>query len=177
MSNIKSKGSESLIFIDESGANLQMHPLYGRALGKERAVLTAPHHPGNQITMIGAISQHKIEASMYGKWAANTEIFTHFITHYLAPILTPCHTVIMDNVQFHKSKSVHHEIVKTGAALLFFPPYSPELNPIEEMWSKIKSILRKLQARTMRAFKKAIKVAFNSVNATDLIGWFKNAGY
>ena len=70
---------------------------------------------------------------MYGNWAANTEIFIHFITHYLAPVLKPHHTVIMDNVQFHKSIAVHEEIIKTGASLLYQPPYSTELNPIEEM--------------------------------------------
>lgn len=102
-----------------------MHPLYGRSFGKQRAVISAPHHPGNQITMIAAISQQKIEASMYGSWAANTEIFIHFIKHYLAPVLKPYHTVIMDNVQFHKSLSVHEEIIKTGANLLYQPPYSP----------------------------------------------------
>ena len=105
-----------------------MNPLYGRSYGKERAVLSAPHHPGNQITMIGAI-----EASMYGHWAVNTKIFIHFISHYLAPVLKPHHKVIMDNVQFHKSIAVHEEVIKKGVSLLYQPPYSTELNSIEEM--------------------------------------------
>lgn len=78
---------------------------------------------------------------MYGNWAENTEIFIHFMAHYLAPFLKPHHTVIMDKVQFHKSMAEHEEIIKMGASLLYKPPYSPELNPIEKMWSKIKNPL------------------------------------
>ena len=154
-----------------------MSPIYGRAFGKDRAVMSAPYLHGNQITMISAISLDKIEASMYGQWAANTEIFGFFIEHYLAPVLTPKHTVVMDNVPFHKSTVIQNAIRETGANILFLPPYSPEFNPIEEMWSKLKCLLRKLQARTMITFKSAIKKAYDSISQSDLLGWFKHAGY
>lgn len=168
---------QDLIFIDESGAHLQMSPRYGRAYGSERAVMSSPYQRGNQLTMIGAISIEKIEAAMYGEWAANNEIFTHFIENDLCPILNSKQVVIMDNVAFHKSEKVVELISSVGAKCLFLPPYHPELNPIEEMWSKIKIILRKKSARTLDTFQKAIRFAFDSISSSDLSGWFKHAGY
>ena len=154
-----------------------MAPIYGRSMSGERAVISKPNKYGNKITMISGISVEKIEASIYGKWSANSEIFTQFIIQCLCPVLKPRHVVIIDNVRFHKTPEVARLIHNTGAKLIYLPPYSPELNPIEEMWSKIKHILRKLSARTINKFKKAIKRAFNAVTKKDLIGWFKHAGY
>jgi transposase len=119
-----------------------MAPRYGRAYGSEPAVSYAPYNKGNKITMIGAISITRVEAAMYGEWSANGEIFLHFLEHYLCPNLKPHHVVVMDNVGFHKISGVKNLIDKTGAKLVYQPPYSPELNPIEEMWSKIKGSLR-----------------------------------
>ncbi len=177
MSAIKDVRVKDLIFIDESGAHLQMSPRYGRAYGKERAIVKAPYKRGNQMTMIVAISIKKVEAALYGEWNANTEIFSTFIEEHLCPLLKKRHVVVMDNVGFHKSEKVISQIEATGAKCLYLPPYHPELNPIEEMWSKVKSILRKLSARNLEDFKKAIKVAFESVVDRDLLGWFQHAGY
>jgi len=154
-----------------------MVPRYGRAYGSTRATISAPYQRGNQLTMIGAISVEKVEAAMYGQWAANGDIFTTFIEDSLCPILTKEHVVVMDNVGFHKSEKVIELINSVGAQCVFLPPYHPELNPIEEMWSKIKSILRKQSARTLSTFKKAIRFAFESICDTDLLGWFQHAGY
>lgn len=154
-----------------------MVPRYGRAYGKNRALMMAPYQHGNQMTMIGAISIKKIEAAMYGQWAANGEIFLTFIEKCLCPVLRPEHVVVMDNVGFHKTQGVEELIKSAGAKLIYLPPYSSELNPIEEMWSKIKGILRKLSARTIETFQKSIKVAYESVNQSDLMGWFRHAGY
>lgn len=154
-----------------------MAPRYGRAYGKERAMLMAPYQHGNQMTMISAISVEKIEAAMYGQWAANGEIFLTFLEKCLCPVLKPGHVVVMDNVGFHKVAGVDEIIKSTGAELIYLPPYSPELNPIEEMWSKIKGRLRKLSARTVDTFQNAIKFAYESINQFDLKGWFRHAGY
>jgi transposase len=154
-----------------------MAPRYGRAYGSNRATVIAPYQRGNQITMIGAISLEKVEAALYGEWSANGEIFMTFIEEHLCPILRKRHVVVMDNVGFHKSEKVIALIEETGAKCIYLPPYHPELNPIEEMWSKIKTILRKLSARSLNAFKRAIKVAFESVGASDLWGWFQHSGY
>lgn len=154
-----------------------MTPRYGRAYGKERAVIMAPYQRGHYMTMISAISINKIEAAMYGQWSGNGEIFLTFLESYLCPVLLPEHVVIMDNVRFHKIQGVYEMIKATGSELIYLPPYSPELNPIEEMWSKIKWILRKLSARTIATFQKAIKKAYESINQSDLSGWFRHAGY
>lgn len=168
---------QNLIFLDESGANLQMAPLYGRAKGEERVNVHAPYKRGNKITMISAISINEVEAAFYGEWSADGDIFSHFIENLLCPKLHAEHVIIMDNVKFHKIPEIKKLIEATGAKLVYLPPYSPELNPIEEMWSKIKTILRKLSARTLEKFNDAIKIAFESVTDNDLGGWFRHAGY
>lgn len=166
-----------MLFIDEAGANLGMAPRYGRSYKGERVITSAPYQRGNKITMIGAISIYQVEASMYGSWSTDGEIFTEFVEQALRPILKPEHVVIMDNVSFHKNKHAQNLIEAAGARTIYLPPYHPELNPIEEMWSKVKNCLRKLAARTLEDFKVAIKKAFESVTQNDLVGWFTHAGY
>jgi transposase len=139
--------------------------------------MSSPYVRGCSLTMIGAISIGQVEAAMYGEWSANGEIFLNFLERLLCPNLHSGHAVIMDNVKFHQVKGVKELIESKGARLIYLPPYSPELNPIEEMWSKIKTILRKISARTIRAFGKSIKVAFESVCGNDLDGWFRHSGY
>ena len=166
-----------LIFLDESGANLQMRPEYGRGKIGKRITAAVPFNRGSKITMIGAISTLCVEAALYGEWAANTEIFLTFITDCLCPVLRKNHVVVMDNVAFHQAAGVKEAIAATGAKLLYLPPYSPELNPIEMMWSKIKNWLRKKSARTLETFQLAIQSAFKAVITQDLTGWFRHAGY
>ena len=115
--------AQDLIFLDESGANLQMSPLYGRGYGGERVVKAVPFNRGNSFTMLSAISFTKIEAALYGEWAANGEIFLGFIKKCLCPILHSRHVVIMDNVAFHKVCGVKEAIESTGAKLIYLPPY------------------------------------------------------
>ena len=153
-----------------------MTPRYGRAYGSHQAVSYAPYIRGNKITMISAISIAQVETAMYGEWSANGEIFMHFLDKYLCPLLKPNHVVVMDNVGFHKMQSIQDKIKSTGARLAYQPPYHPELNPIEEMWSMIKILLRKFEARNQRAFQKSIKKAFEAVTKSDLQGWFQHAG-
>lgn len=177
MKQIKNISVKDLIFLDESGANLQMAPLYGRSILGERAIISKPSKYGNKITMISAISIDKIEASLYGEWAADGNIFLEFVEKCLCPILKPGNVVVMDNVRFHKVNGVEQLINGIGAKVIYLPPYSPELNPIEEMWSKIKNILRKSSARTITKFKKVIKKAFLSITTSNISGWFRHAGY
>jgi len=177
LDSIKDIPVKNLIFLDEAGANLQMCPRYGRAYGGTRAKVDAPYQRGNHITIIGAISMSQVETAMYGQWSANTDIFCEFLKNYLSPILKPKHVVVMDNVAFHKSEQASKIIESTGAKWIYLPPYHPELNPIEEMWSKIKTILRQQSARTLYTFQNAIKNAFSAISATDLDAWFKHAGY
>lgn len=168
---------KDLIFIDESGANLQMSPRYGRAYRQNRVYQAVPFNRGNRLTMISAISVEKIEAALYGEWSANGFIFLNFIEQCLCPVLSSRHVVVMDNVAFHKVAGVKEVIERTGARLIYLPPYAPDLNPIEPMWSKIKHYLRTAAARTLLRFKKAIQKAFRSILQKDLQHWFKHCGY
>jgi len=168
---------EDLIFLDESGAHLQMAPIYGRGYGHERIHYPVPFNRGNKLTLISAISIHQVEAALYGEWSANGEIFLNFIERCLCPVLSPGKVVVMDNVSFHQVHGIREAIEARGAYLLYLPAYSPDLNPIEQMWSKIKSCLRKFCARTLDAFSKAIKIAFESIHKTDLNHWYNHCGY
>jgi transposase len=174
---IKDIPIRNLIFLDESGANLRMAPLYGRAPGGERIFNAVPFNRGNRMTMISAISFEKIEAALYGEWAADGEIFLNFITRCVCPVLRKRHVVIMDNVAFHQVCGVREAIEATGAKLIYLPPYSPDLNPIEQMWGKIKNYLRKEAARTLDKFAVSVKEAFMSIKSADLINWYHHCGY
>ena len=154
-----------------------MTSAYGGAVGGQRVKMLVPFNRGKQLSMIGAISTTKIEAALYGEWATNGEIFLTFIETQLLPQLKANHVVIMDNIKFHQQAEVAVLIESVGAKVVFLPPYSPDLSPIENMWSKIKNTLRRLAPRNMPTFNKAIRIAFNQVNTTDLANWFKHCGY
>jgi len=168
---------ENLIFIDESGTNLSFCRGYARAIGGDRVKYACPYPRGNKYTMIGAVSVSAVEAALYGEWATNGEIFLEFVKRLLVPQLSPGKVVIVDNVNFHKVVGVKEAIEEAGARLFFLPPYSPDLSPIELMWSKIKSILKKISPRTKFQFKRAIRTAFAEVAEQDLSSWFKHCGY
>jgi transposase len=174
---IKQYSSEHLIFIDEAGANLQMHPLYVRAPGAQRANISARYQRGNFIAILGAISLKGIESLSYTNGPGNTEVFGCFIENYLCPMLTSKHVVVIDKVPFHKAEKIKNMIKTTGAKLIYSSPYSPEFNPIEQMCSKVKSSLRKFAARTKTEFHRAIIKALKSITQSNLFGWFKHAEY
>lgn len=150
---------------------------YSRGYIGARVKTPTPYHRGNKYSIIGAISIKKIEAGMYCEGSVDSEVFTNFVEKSLVPVLNKNKVLIMDNVAFHKVKHIEKLILDTGAKILYLPPYSPDLSPIENMWSKIKSVLRKMAARTAEEFKKAIAIAFKSVSSSDLAGWFKHCGY
>lgn len=166
-----------MVFLDESGANLAMTRIYGRIAQDQRLTLPCPYARGSKYSIISAISINEIMAAVYTSGSVNGEVFLHFLEHSLGPNLRSNQTVILDNVSFHKVKGVKELVESTGAKVLYLPPYSPDFSPIENMWSKIKSYLRKLAARCDRSFKKAIKVNFESIQKNDLFGWYKNCGY
>ena len=136
-----------------------------------------PTQRGTKFSIISAVTCEEVLAAMYGEWATNTEIFTHFITEELCPKLLPSHTLLMDNINFHKSPLVKKAIQDTGAKLVYLPPYSPDFSPIENMWSKIKTILRSFAARSLDEFQKAICTAFKSISSSDLAAWYIHCGY
>ena len=154
-----------------------MSSVYGWGKVGERIKYASPHQRGTKFSILSAIGYKKIKAALYGEWSTDTEAFLHFIEKELCPNLLSGEVVVMDNVSFHKNAAVIKAIEKVGAKVLFLPPYSPELNPIENMWSKIKHYLKKEASRTVEEFNNAMTYAFNTISEFDIEGWFKHCGY
>ena len=168
---------EKLVFIDESGAKTNMTRLYGRAKNGQRAVDDAPCGHWCTTTMISSMRLDGSTACMVVDGATTNDIFKAYVQHILLPTLKPGDIVVLDNLSAHKNQAIRDLIESAGAELWFLPPYSPDLNPIEKMWSKIKAILRTLKARTEQALINAITKALEAITASDAKGWFKSCGY
>ena len=168
---------EKLVFIDESGAKTNMTRLYGRAKQGQRAVDNTPSGHWSTTTMISSMRLSGSTACMVVDGATNKDIFQAYVEHILLPTLKAGDIVVLDNLSAHKNKKVRDMIESVGAQLWFLPPYSPDLNPIEKMWSKVKTILRTLKARTEKALINAIAKALDAITASDAKGWFKSCGY
>ncbi len=168
---------KKLVFIDESGAKTNMTRLYGRAKNGARAVDATPGGHWSTTTMISSIRLDGSTAPMVVNGATNKEVFKVYIEKFLLPTLNKGDVIILDNLSAHKSKEIRELIESAGADLWYLPPYSPDLNPIEKMWSKVKSILRKLKARTEAELITAIAQALDHVTPQDVKGWFKSCGY
>jgi transposase len=164
-------------FIDESGVNIAMTRLWGRAPRGQRVVGSVPQNWGRNITMLAALSASGVAATMTIEGATDTEVFCAYVEHILAPTLSAGDIVVMDNLSAHKSDEVRRMIEHRGAELLYLPPYSPDLNPIERCWSKIKAALRAAKARTTERLNEAIKQAFETVTDADARAWFNHCGY
>jgi len=168
---------ENLVFIDESGAKTNMTRLYGRAKAGARATDAAPSGHWCTTTMVSSMRLDGSTACMVVDGATNKEVFQAYVQHILLPTLKPGDIVVLDNLSAHKNQETSDLIESVGAELWFLPPYSPDLNPIEKMWSKIKSILRTLKARTEESLINAITEALEAVTASDAKGWFESCGY
>lgn len=169
--------AEDLIAVDEMGCVTGMSRAYGYAPRGERAVSSEPGGKGTRLSLIGAISPDGFLGGLELEGTVNGDVFEAFVEQVLVPQLRPGQVVIWDNVSFHGRESVRDLIEAQGATLLCIPAYSPEFNPIEECWSKIKAWLRKRAARTLEALQEAITEAIQRVTLEDLTGWFRHAGY
>jgi transposase len=167
----------SLIFLDESGVNTNLTRRYGRSKGKERVMGSAPVNTPKTTTILSSVRADGTTIRKFFSGALNGEIFLKYIQENLAPTLHPGDFVIMDNLRCHKVKGVKEAVESAGAFVMYLPPYSPDFNPIEMMWSKIKAILRKLKTRTVDALLAALPYAFSAVSTDDIRGWFIAAGY
>ena len=165
-----------LVFVDESGANTQMTRLRGRALAGRRLVARIPHGHYQTSTLISGIRLEGpcAPGCLKGPWMARC--FWPG-SQGLAPTLQKGDLVIMDNLATHKVRGVREAIEAAGARLLYLPPYSPDFNPIENMWSKVKQILRSQAPRTETELLLAAKMAFQAITTADCQGFFLNAQY
>lgn len=169
--------AEDLVFLDESGVNRAMTPLYGRSRKGERAYGEAPRNYGKNITLLGALTTDGILACMQVEEATTADVFESFIRQVLLPVLRPGQVVLMDNLAAHKRVATLRLLESAGVRVRFLPRYSPEYNPIEGAWSKLKGLLRRWQARTEGAMDAAITRAFAAITEQDARGWFTNSGY
>lgn len=165
------------MFIDESGAKTNMTRLRGRAHKGQRVFDSSPHGHWYTTTMISSIRLDGSTACMTIDGATTTEIFRAYVRHVLVPTLRPGDIVVMDNLSPHKSAETLALIENAGATVMFLPPYSPDLNPIEKMWSKIKELLRTAKARTEQTLVEAIGDALAKVSQRDATNWFASSGY
>jgi transposase len=169
--------AKDLIFIDESGINLAMTRLFARAPKGERARGKRPSKRGKNVSLISAISLNGVLTQIALLGSIDGLTFEAFIAQKLVPNLWKGAYVIMDNCSIHLGAEIEAWIKEAGAYLIYLPPYSPDFSPIENCWSKIKSILRSIGARTYPDLAKAIQEAFDKVSLDDLRGWFTHCCY
>jgi transposase len=168
---------ERLVFLDESGATTQMTRHYGRAPRGQRVREATPQGHWQTLTLFAALTTRGLEAPMTIAEPTDGDIFLAYVEQVLCPRLRPGQVVILDNLSAHKVAGVRERIAAAGAQLLYLPPYSPDLNPIEQAWSKVKQILRSLKARTSEALESAVAKALSAITAENAIAWFAHCGY
>ena len=174
---LASEPAARLVFVDESGANTKMTRLGGRAPVGERLVSHVPHGHYQTSTLIAAVRLAGSCAPWLFEGAMDGELFLAWVRQGLAPTLQADDLVIMDNSAMHKVAGMREAIESVGARLRYLPPYSPDFNPIENMWSKIKQRLRSLAPRTGGELLEAAADAFESVSPADCLGFFLHANY
>jgi transposase len=168
---------QRLKFIDESGAHLGLTRWFGRAAPGERVVDASPGHSGPHYTLVATLGWQTIQAPWVLKGAMDETAFAVYLEQVLAPTLRRGDIVILDNLSAHKGERIRQLIEGRGARLEYLPPYSPDFNPIELCWSKIKTALRAAKARTLDALLDAMANALRSVSRSDIRAWFAHCGY
>ena len=177
LAHIASIPAEKLIFLDESGVTTRMTRLWGRAPKGQRIHEATPQGRWQVLTTLGAMSQRGIEAAMTIASPTDGDVFTTYVQQVLSPKLQAGDVVILDNLSAHKVTGIRELIEARGAQLLYLPPYSPDLNPIELAWSKFKQYLRAAKSRTAEALDRAVTEALKTITADNAAAWFRHCGY
>ena len=164
---------EDLIYLDESGVSTQMTRLYARASGGQRVHDAVPGGHWKMLTILGAMDHTGLVAAMTVEAATDREVFLAYLDQVLCPKLRPGHVVVMDNLSAHKVDGVRERIEACGARVLYLPPYSPDLNPIEKAWSKLKTGLRAAGARTAETLHHAVAQLLPSITAQNATAWMR----
>ncbi len=166
-----------LVFIDETWVSTNMVRRYGRAPRGQRLIARVPHGHWKTTTFLAALRCDAITAPCVIDGPINGELFLAYVEQFLVPTLKPGDTVIIDNLGSHKSEAVRRAIEAAGATLLFLPPYSPDLNPIEQVFAKLKALLRRTAARSIPALWNAVGQRLACFTARECANYFENAGY
>lgn len=165
------------MFLDESGATTEMTRRYGRAPRGERVGEATPAGHWRTLTLLGALTLQGMLASMTIESPTDGDVFLAFMEQVLCPRLQPGQVVILDNLGAHKVAGVRELVEARGARLLYLPPYSPDFNPIEQAWSKIKQQLRTAKARLLEILEQEAAEAISLITAENAVAWFRHCGY
>ena len=168
----------ALNFLDESATRTDMTRKYGRSYSYKgkRCVDSAPGS-WKTLTLMASFNLNGDISPVIFPGALNRITFEKCLEKFILPSIKPGHTLVLDNLSSHKSELITKLCKNRGVNLIYLPPYSPDLNPIEKLWSKVKSFLRGIKARTTDALESAINKALDAVTLSDIRGWYREAGY
>jgi transposase len=166
-----------LVFVDEMGTHTSLAPLYAYAPVGERAFFEIPRNRGKNTTLLTSLHRGGMGPSLAVEGATTSRVFETYVKRLLAPTLKAGQVVVMDNLGAHRPKRVRELIEERGCELIYLPPYSPDFNPIEEAFAKVKHILRKTCARTKEALIEMMGRALGTVSTEDVQGYFIHCGY
>lgn len=168
---------ERFVFVDEMGANTSLSVLRAWSRRGERAYCSVPRNRGKNTTLLASMSMEGMGPSLAVEGTTTATVFETYVKKVLAPTLRPGQIVVMDNLSAHKGARVRDLVAQRGCELLYLPPYSPDLNPIEEAFSKMKGILRRAEARSREALIEAMGRALEAITPWDARGFFGHCGY
>lgn len=175
---ISSIEPERFVFVDECSSNISLAPLYGWARKGERAYQKAPRNWGKNITLLSSIDRERgMGASLVVEGSTNGQVFETYLEEVLCPTLKRGQVVVMDNLSAHKGQRVRELIEGEGCELIYLPPYSPDFNPIEQAFSKLKGYLRAACARSQDTLMEVIGEALSTITMSDALGYFEHCGY
>jgi len=166
-----------LVFVDEMGTNTSLAPLYAWAPKGERARCEVPRNRGKNTTLLASMTAEGMGSCLAVVGSTTKAVFETYLERVLVPTLRPGQVVLMDNLALHKGQKVRELIEGRGCELLYLPPYSPDFNPIEEAFSKVKALVRKAGTRTREALVEALGAALDAVTARDARGFLEHCGY
>ena len=169
--------AERLVFVDECGTHTSLAPIYGYAPRGERLYLPVPRNRGKNTTLLSSMTTGGMGPSLAVEGTTTARVFETYVEEVLVPSLHAGQIVVIDNLSAHKPKRMRELIEERGCELIYLPPYSPDLNPLEEAFSKIKNLLRKVAARSKEALEEAMGWALSAVTSEDVRGYFEHAGY
>ncbi len=169
--------ADRFVFVDECSTNTSLRPLYAWSRRGERAPGSAPRNWGKNVTLLASMSVDGMGKCLAVEGATTRTVFEAYLGQVLVPTLRPGQVVVMDNLSAHKGGRVREILEEAGCELVYLPPYSPDLNPIEQAFSKVKGLLRRAEARTRDALVEAMGQALSAVTTQDASGFLHHCGY
>ena len=177
MTLARETATERLVFVDEMGTNISLHPLYAWSPRGERARCSVPRNRGPNTTLLASMTAEGMGACLAVEGATSRIVFETYIERVLLPNLRHGQVVVMDNLSAHKGERIRELLRSAGCELLYLPPYSPDFSPIEEAFSKVKGLMRKAEARSRKALVGAMGKALDAVTTRDARRFFEHCGY